>query len=81
MLYCPRNRVPSFSSAPNSNLSSEITAGSTREPDGIPATLEKRKIAADREPKKVRAPAKKKLPMEPPVKSNGGLDCDCRIPL
>lgn len=72
MLYWPRILVPSLNSAPNTNLSSVTTAGTTLEPEGMPATLLNKKMAADRLPKKVLAPAKKKLPTEPPVKSNGG---------
>ena len=49
-----------------------MTAGRTLDPDGIPATFENKKIAAGRLPKNVRAPAKKKLPMDPPVKSKPG---------
>lgn len=62
-LTCPRIRVPSFNTAPSTNLSSVSTAGITLDPDGMPATLENKKIAAGSEPKKVRAPAKKKLPL------------------
>lgn len=38
-----------------------------------PLTLEKRKIAASSELKKMRAPAKKKFPMLPPAKSKGAV--------
>lgn len=119
MLYWPRILVPSLSTVPSTSLSSDRTAGITRElggimrddagyvfgedtpgpvvyfennkrrkerslsshPDGIPATFENRKMAAGRLPKKVRAPAKKKFPTDPPVKSNAAFDRECRIPL
>ena len=81
MLNCPRILVPSLNSAPNTSLSSVNTAGTTLDPDGMPATFENRKMAAGKLPKNVRAPAKKKLPIEPPRKLNAGCDCDCRIPL
>ena len=58
----PRMTVPSSSSAPSVMRSSVQMAGSTCEPSGMRATLEKRKMAASSERKKSRAPAKKKFP-------------------
>ena len=60
--FCPRRRPPLLSSAPKVIRSSVEMAGITAEPSGRRATREKRKMAASRELKKVRAPAKKKLP-------------------
>ena len=50
------------SSAPSVMRSSVQMAGSTIEPSGMRATRENRKMAASRDWKKMRAPAKKKLP-------------------
>ena len=63
--FCPRRRLPSTSSAPSVILPSVLMDGITSEPNGSLATLEKRKMAASSDRKKVRAPAKKKLPAGP----------------
>ena len=63
--FCPRMIVPSMSSAPRVMLPSVRMAGSTRLPSGMRATRLNRKIAASRERKNSRAPAKKKFPAAP----------------
>lgn len=50
------------SSAPRVMTLSVQMAGMTREPSGMRATRLKRKIAASRDRRNTRAPAKKKLP-------------------
>ena len=57
--------------------SSVQMAGSTSEPSGIRATRENRKMAASREWKNMRAPAKKKLP----APRNGVGQCFAEIGL
>jgi len=49
-------------------------AGKTKDPSGILATLENKKIAASRDLKKVLAPAKKKFPTEPERKLNFSVE-------
>lgn len=62
MAFCPRMRVPSASWAPSTMRSSVRMAGSTRLPSGMQATRANMKMAASRERRNKRAPAKKKFP-------------------
>lgn len=62
MQFWPLMTAPFSSSAPSVMTSSVTMAGSTVEPSGMRATRLNRKMALSMDRKKVRAPAKKKLP-------------------
>mmetsp|Transcript_32403 Transcript_32403/g.103112 ORF Transcript_32403/g.103112 Transcript_32403/m.103112 type:complete len:217 (-) Transcript_32403:502-1152(-) len=73
MLFCPLMMVPSSSCAPSVMRSSVQMHGSTSDAGGMPLTRENMKMAESIDPKKVRAPAKKKFPTEPLTKENRAL--------
>ena len=67
--FWPTSTLPSSRTAASASADSVATAGSTAAPSGALATRQKRNAAASRLRKNSLAPAKKKLPTEPPRQS------------